>query len=401
MQIKSRLSGKVDIRKFLDHPAIIHKIHGDLVIFNYSKECQYDRLWDDYSLQARGLIANRHTGVIYALPFPKFFNLNEVPDTSLENLPNEPFIATVKLDGVLGISYIYNGTYNVATRGSFESPWAIWATKWMNDPRNMNKLGMNPRYTYLFEIISPESQIVVDYRGKEALVLIGVVDLFTGRELTYSELVDEALSIGVEPVDMVEFKSINEMVQKSKEIPKDHEGWVITYRNGLKLKIKGEEYKKIFKFLNYASPLAFWEAWEYNHLLHDKNADFRNVGIKKEWLSQFTEEFRNDTDKLHAAIDQAHWDLFYRVEEIVKEIESEVLSENPEDDGRLFAQKAKERQDVPKNIRRVLMYMKNKNWWKTWKLIHLSIRPTYNNLPGFEYDGLLKRYKTFGQINNA
>lgn len=401
MQIKSRASNSIDVEKFLKHPAILHKFYGDLVIFNYSKNCQYERLWDDYSLQSRGLIVDRHTGEIYALPFPKFFNLNEMPETSLENLPDEPFTATVKMDGVLGISYIYNGTYNVATRGSFESPWAVWATEWMNDPRNMNRLGMNPRYTYLFEIISPMSQIVVDYQGKEALVLIGVVDRFTGRELPHSELIDEALLIGVEPVESVEFNSIEEMVLRSKEIPKDHEGWVVTFKSGLKLKIKGEEYRRIFKFLTYASPIAFWEAWEYQHLLHDKSANPQNVGIKKEWLAQFAEEFRSDTDKLENAIDQAHWRYFREMEKIVKEIKSEVLSENPEDDGRLFAQKVRERKDVPKRIRRILMFMEKEKWWKTWQLIHQAVRPNNNNLEGFEYDGLLKKFKSFGEINQA
>jgi hypothetical protein len=401
MQIKSRLSSPIDVKMFLDHPAIIHKFSGDLVIFNYSKDCQYDRLWDDYSLQSRGLIVDRHTGEIYALPFPKFFNLNEMPETSLENLPNEPFTATVKMDGVLGISYIYNGDYKIATRGSFESPWAIWATEWMNDSRNMNRFGMNPRYTYLFEIISPQSQIVVDYKGKEALVLIGVIDRITGRELPYNELVYEATSIGVEYVESVEFNNIEEMVKKSKEIPKDHEGWVVTFRNGLKLKIKGEEYKKIFKFLTYASPIAFWESWEYGHLLHNKNADPADVGIKKEWLTQFAEEFRTDTDKLAKAVDQAHWKLFREIEKVVQEIEKEIFRENPNDDGRLFAAKARERRDLPKHIRRVLMYMKNKNWWKVWGLIHQAVRPKDNNLPGFEYDGLLKKFKSFGDINKA
>lgn len=391
-----KLTPFIDLEKFLSHPGIIHKFHDDLVILNYNNDCQYNRLWDEYTLQSRGLIANRHTGEVLARPFPKFFNLNEVPETSVENLPAEPFIATVKMDGVLGISYIYKGTYNIATRGSFESPWAIWATKWMNDTRNMNRLGMNPRYTYLFEIISPTSRIVVDYHGKEALILIGVMDRLTGEELPYSELVREASSIGVEHVECIKFKNIEEMVQRSKEIPKDHEGWVITYKSGLKLKIKGEEYKKIYKYLTYASPIAFWEAWGYQHLLHDENADPHNVGIPSDWLSQFAEEFRCDTDKLQTAINKAHWDLFYKVREITQEIEAEIAREGLDDDGRLFMLKAKNRRDLPRNVGRVLMHMKKKNWWKVWQLIHRAVRPTENVLDGFEYKGLLKEFKNFG-----
>lgn len=384
-------SRKIDLNKFLNHPGILHKFKDDLVIFNYNHKCQYDRLWDDISIQARGLITNRYTGEIIARPFKKFFNLNERPETTLKNLPDEPFSVTIKEDGVLGISYIYNKNQNIATRGSFTSPWALWATEWLNNSNNMNCDAMNPDYTYLFEIISPESKILIDYKGKESLILIGVIDIISGKELSYEDLLSEAKNIKAEPVRNIKFNSIEEMVNKSKIIPKDHEGWVVTYNNGLKIKIKGEEYKKIYKLLKFASPLSFWDAWSYDNLKKD-NADYKDVGIPKTYLMNFDEEFYEDVRILKKVVDDSHWNQFHQIGELVKEIEREVNEENLNDDGRLFYKKINERKNIPKKIRRIIMFYKKKHWWKVWGLIHQNVRPSFNKLSGFKFEGIFEKY---------
>ena len=48
----------------------------DLTIWNYSPRVQYERLWDDITIQCRGLVTNTK-GEIVARPFKKFFNYEE------------------------------------------------------------------------------------------------------------------------------------------------------------------------------------------------------------------------------------------------------------------------------------------------------------------------------------
>ncbi|HLZ58116.1 MAG TPA: RNA ligase, partial [Ktedonosporobacter sp.] len=76
-----------------------HPTH-DLIIWNYTTQCQYQRAWDEVTMQARGLIT-RADGTILAKSFPKFFNYGE---REIE-LPLEPFKVTEKQDGSLGVSY--------------------------------------------------------------------------------------------------------------------------------------------------------------------------------------------------------------------------------------------------------------------------------------------------------
>lgn len=397
---------KFDLKPFLEHPGIVSRCKDDLIIFNYNRTCEFDRLWDEYSLQARGLILNRNTGEVVARPFPKFFNLNQTPKVTLGNLPKEPFTATIKEDGVLGISYRHKGRFCISTRGAFESPWALWATKWANNQENMLCDRCNPAYTYLFEIISPMSRVIVNYEGKEALVLIGVIEIDTGRELAHEELVEEAARIKVEPVKQVKFDSIEEMARKAEEISINEEGWVITFQSGLKVKIKGVEYKRIIKLVSHITPIAFWEAWKFDHLKGVKNPDYKDVGISKEWLAQIPEEFRDTTDFLRKTTDEKHWKLWHEAEITTKRLEVAVALKRlqlfylrkprkrprPEPgEASLFAEEVR-CYTGNKIVKACLHSMKIKDYYSVWYTIHKLIRPYRNIVDGYIF-GIRSHYK--------
>ena len=105
-----------------------------LRIYNYTSAAQFDPHWGDGTIDyCRGLIVDNEDSIV-ARPFKKFHNLNteSIPETMETNLPVlEPTI-TKKLDGSLGIYYAYDGFEGIATRGSFTSDQAKWATTWYN-----------------------------------------------------------------------------------------------------------------------------------------------------------------------------------------------------------------------------------------------------------------------------
>jgi RNA ligase len=115
-------------------------------IYNYSRDCQFSRMWDDITLNMRGTILDREGNVI-ARTFPKFFNLEEHDH---DEIPNEPFDVFEKMDGSLGILFYYADQWNLATKGSFASDQAIKG-KEMLERYNIESLEKNK--TYLFEII--------------------------------------------------------------------------------------------------------------------------------------------------------------------------------------------------------------------------------------------------------
>ena len=87
--------------EYVEKGLLIKQTHPTLplTIWNYSRTCQYDRLWDDVTMACRGLVTD-DAGKIIAKPFPKFFNYEE---HTAEEIPNELFDVYEKMDGSLGI----------------------------------------------------------------------------------------------------------------------------------------------------------------------------------------------------------------------------------------------------------------------------------------------------------
>ena len=222
----------------------------DLTIWNYSPKVQYERLWDNITLQCRGLVTNSE-GKIVARPFKKFFNYEEHKP---EDIPNEEYVVYEKLDGSLGILFNYQKEWILATRGSFTSPQAIKGKEILN---RHDISAWRKDNTYLFEIIYPENRIVVDYGNEEKLVVIGGVHTETGEEIPDSSLFWTQDS-GFEVVTT--YKTWGEGYDLLKEeISKDKEGYVIRFKNGFRMKIKGEEYKRLHRILTNISNRDIWE----------------------------------------------------------------------------------------------------------------------------------------------
>ncbi len=169
-----------ELEKQVKEKLISKAVKGDLAIYCYSPKCVYDKKWNKYTRMARGLIVNLKTGEVVARPFPKFFNLNEVEETRLENLPMEEPEITEKLDGSLGILYKDSGKYFITTKGTFYSEQSEWATGFFRE--NFDKIKIPEGLTVLFEIIYPENRIVLDYGGLKQLFLIGAIEIKTGKD---------------------------------------------------------------------------------------------------------------------------------------------------------------------------------------------------------------------------
>jgi len=233
----------------------------DYYIYNYTAKTQYEQMWNEQTLNCRGLILDGQGNVI-AKPFSKFFNIGEYSEHSfLGKLPNWKYFDVFnKMDGSLGILYTRpDGKYSIATRGSFESEQATVATEIWNEKYNFVKLGDN--YTFLFEIIYPENQIVVDYKDMKDLVLLAIIHKETGEELGYEDLLKFAQILKCPITEYYGRKSynINAFKKLGAEIPEGAEGFVLRFDNGLRVKIKSDEYKRLHRLITGVSNKSIWE----------------------------------------------------------------------------------------------------------------------------------------------
>jgi len=318
----------------------------DLTIWNYSPKVQYEKLWDDITMQCRGLVTNSK-GDIVARPFKKFFNYEEHKP---EDIPNEDYVVYEKMDGSLGILFYYEyelsdekryniwfnnnyetgmerffdsnnlpdfdnpyyeptpktkGEWIMATRGSFTSPQAI------KGKEILNKYDISPLRkdnTYLFEIIYPENRIVVDYGNEEKLVVLGAIHTETGDEVSDSALFTMT-GLGFEVVTT--YKTWGESYDLLKEeISKKKEGYVIRFKNGFRMKIKGDEYVRLHRILTNISNRDIWEYLKDNKPfdeLLEKVPDEFNEWVK-ETVRDLTVRFEN--------IDNDYNDIFNSINTI-------------------------------------------------------------------------------------
>lgn len=149
---------------------------------------KYNQFNSDFSngivKECRGLILEKDTWKVICHPFHKFFNLGESQAFNSINLDES--VLWEKADGSIIKIFFYNGIWNVATNGTIDADDAlsrdgisfkelffdiISEDDFYNLAENFNK-----GVTYLFEMIHPSTQIVVDYENTKELVFTGMIN---------------------------------------------------------------------------------------------------------------------------------------------------------------------------------------------------------------------------------
>jgi RNA ligase len=253
-----------------------------LRLFCYSESCVYDRLWNDASMLARGIILDPDSKRVVATPFPKFFNVGE----HAESLPDLPFETFEKLDGSLIILFHHKGEWRTATKGSLGSEQAKWAADWI---QRHDLSCLDAETTYLAEAIYPENRIVVHYQHT-GLVLLAAYRA-DGSEIGYDELTTLGNRLGWKTAKRYQFNAVSELLALAKTLPPSEEGFVLRFSNGLRLKVKGDEYCRIHRMVSRLTPLAMWEAMQAGDDLE---------AVRK----QLPEEFWADFDRIIALLKQ-------------------------------------------------------------------------------------------------
>lgn len=237
------------LNDYIDRGLVVKQSHPTLPldIYNYSRTCQYSKAWDSITLACRGLVLDRD-GKVIAKPFPKFFNMEELDP---KKIPNESFEVFEKMDGSLGICFYYKGGWHMATRGSFISEQAVRGREMLNGYNYRN--GMYPGYTYLFEIIYKTNRVVIDYGDYEGLVVLGAYDTETCKEVSVDDMVGEGFDV------VKKYDGITDFSKLKSQISNDAEGFVIRFKSGMRMKIKGEEYVRLHSIMTGISTTTIWE----------------------------------------------------------------------------------------------------------------------------------------------
>ena len=227
-------------RELLNSKKIKIKEDDNFLIFNYDIGANFS---DEVVKDCRGIILDKNDFSIACNPFRKFGNYFE---SYADNIDWSSARVLSKEDGSL-IKLFFN---------KYTSSWQ-WATNSTIDSRNatINSLrfknyfemliradnfydlrDIDINYTYLFELVGPENQIVLKY-NKIHLYHIGTRHNETGQEVN--------VDIGIEKPKEYKLSNFDDCLKAIKELNKDglnHEGFVVVDKYYNRIKIKTPEY---------------------------------------------------------------------------------------------------------------------------------------------------------------
>lgn len=250
--------------------------YNNMLLFRYGRyshvyDCEIDvsgdDLWERYDgfyRECRSVVIDVEKNCLILTPFSKFFNLNELEETSLENIQEKISKASViefsdKLDGSMQSARWYDGKIIMAGSQAVnpESSWRLTdGYKMINDLNGYkDMLRLYPECTFIFEYISLRDAHVIKYtKEQEGLYLIGIRNTSTGKDYDYLTVISVASLFNI-PTTKLFNKTLEQVMDELDDKPSSEaEGFVINI-DGYKVKLKYNDYVHIHKALSKLSSI--------------------------------------------------------------------------------------------------------------------------------------------------
>lgn len=223
-----------------------HEVEGVTVdVFGY-RLAWFNDFDTPYATEMRGISFVEEERFI---ALHKFFNVNQHEETELSALMGlEIASIAAKEDGSM-ISFIrLNDKIIAKTKNSFVSDQAISANNLLSsNPSlyafifNLIKAGKMP----IFEFVSPRNRIVLEYKST-ALKLLAVRDMHSGAYLDLESIGYQDYGLKRAPLEPL--VSLVALVDRAKAAT-GIEGWVVTFKNSFKIKVKTSWYFEMHKLV--------------------------------------------------------------------------------------------------------------------------------------------------------
>lgn len=244
--------------------AVSFKTEGDLTIAKYNLNI-WSIGFNPLLKTCRGIVWSEREHKVISHPFDKFFNINEVPESSLSLVRERLSAANLvyvseKLDGSLIAVSNYEGNPLITTNFSFDNEQISWAKEIFSSKYSFFYSNVPTGYTFIFELIHPENRIVVDYGSEKDVKLLAVRNLETEQILPPSATTPFLSTFGFStpaasnlPLDQL--LSLSHIWKNA-----NFEGWVLRI-DDFYCKLKLEEYFELHKSYSLITP-----KWVYQHI---------------------------------------------------------------------------------------------------------------------------------------
>ena len=239
---------------------ILIKKEDGFVIFNYNQ------LSSDFSneivCEARGIIFREgewEYPVCHA--FDKFFNYGQ--DEAAE-LDWSSITVSEKIDGSIMKLWCHNDCWHLSTNGLIDAEKApigdvrkdnfaqiFWEALGWRMPGGWKDMlsvftdffnGLNPECTYIFELVSPYTRVVIPYKTAD-IYFLGARNNKTNQQ--YGCDLNTAIELGVSALHrpkLYQLTTLEQVISAANELPWDNEGYVCYDKNFNRCKIKSPKY---------------------------------------------------------------------------------------------------------------------------------------------------------------
>jgi len=202
-----------------------------------------------------------------------------------------------------GILWEYKGNYGIATRGSFESEQAIFATKLLNE-KYLGKVKTldTDNYTYVWEIIFPENRIVVNYDGLADIIFLARINKNTGTDEFLENDIEKIMSPFRVITRYPEYENMSFEELQSLNLS-NKEGFVL-HGNGMRIKVKFPDYCRLHSIITNITARDIWKTISQGN---DVSEILENVPDEFDaWVRNKVDFFNSQFDKLYAEAYDRH-----------------------------------------------------------------------------------------------
>ena len=244
----------------------VKKCSPNLYSLNFTSRVFHKRLWNENTVQARGLFVDRMTGDVKLRSYNKFFNLNERPETELNNLANTlsfPVEIRTKENGYLAILGVINDELVFASKSTTEGMHVdLFKNLFQKLPTSLQEeikeLLKHNSCSMIFEVISQEDTHIIKYDQDHLYVLDIIqntldvngkhIDVsFSSERLAELDSIlkkyDTQLISIVKTIQQVNtMDELKDIINKELNSYHESEGFVLVDSNGFMTKFKGPYY---------------------------------------------------------------------------------------------------------------------------------------------------------------
>ena len=313
------LPTKATFDEYVKKGLIRSQKYKDMTIYQYTEFTQFESLWSNCTLNARGIVFD-DDGVLVQRCIPKFFNHDEPDGIKVEKLMRKEQIGIVqeKLDGsLIKITKDQKHGLVITSKASFESDQAKMAKGIVEE----NSYDFKEGWTYHFELIHPDNQIVLSYGNERKLVLLAIIDNRTGKD------------VDIYKFDNFEKPRLYELgvLLDVNVLNKDglHEGVVVNY-GSYRLKYKTDEYIRLHRIVTEFTPKRVWEALSSGQRIDRMNIPEEFIKwldeTERKLLLEYNELFDKINQVLADTVNMTNKEIALSDDEAIKEMREYIFA---------------------------------------------------------------------------